>query len=490
MKASHRAIALRAIFVCIFAAVNISAATLIVTKTEDTNDGVCDADCSLREAVAAANPDDTVVFSSLFNTPQTITLALGNIAITRTLTISGPGAERLTISGNNASRIFRITGVIIVNLSDFRIANGRASSSGDEQGGGIYVLNSSLALRHLSIVNNRAATSHPDSSYGGGIFLSGGTLMIIDSTISGNRADGGGGGIGGGIWSNGTVYVLDSSIVNNDGSRGGGGIYDMGGTLYLTNSSVSGNSSFYLGFGTCIGGGIHNENSAGRVTLTNSTITNNASYVGGGICNRGTAVARNSIIARNAASPERDFSGSVVSDGFNLIGDTDGSSGWTTTDLQNIDPLLAALGNNGGPTPTHAILPSSPAINAGNNDLARDPFDTTPLLYDQRGNGFARVVGGTVDIGAYEANYAGGLVTVGGRVTTGGGRGVANVRVTLTDGGTTLFAQTNPFGYYRFANLTPGTTYAVALMHKYYMFDPPQYVTIDQNRSDLNFIAQ
>src|ERR1043166_6678164 len=82
------------------------AAELTVTKTQDTNDGVCDADCSLREAVAAAASGDTIVFSSLFNTPQTITLSLGQITIDKSLTITGTGQDLVTISGNNASRIF------------------------------------------------------------------------------------------------------------------------------------------------------------------------------------------------------------------------------------------------------------------------------------------------------------------------------------------------------------------------------------------------
>src|SRR5689334_14925132 len=94
---------LLAFILCGFAA-TASAATLVVTKTDDTNDGVCDTDCSLREAVVVAAADDTVVFSSLFNTPQTVTLTLGQLAIIRNLTINGPGPDILTISGNSASR--------------------------------------------------------------------------------------------------------------------------------------------------------------------------------------------------------------------------------------------------------------------------------------------------------------------------------------------------------------------------------------------------
>jgi CSLREA domain-containing protein len=612
---------LLAFILCGFAA-TASAATLVVTKTEDTNDGICDADCSLREAVAVANTDDTVIFSPLFNTPQTIILTLGQIAITRGLTINGTGQDILTISGNNASRIFRLTGGGSVSLSGMKLTNGLASAIGDAIGGGIYQTGGSSIITNMNITNNAARqTGQKPFGAGGGICVNTGTLTIIDSRISGNtvpvtagsaaggiyavytdlhitgstvdsnsaqgiygsgdlsgdtlitvvdsnvinntgsgvvnligpttitnssvRNNGGGidmessdctlsvdrsviidnrsvgvgnrggtaiitnstigrnandqlGGKGGGIWNTGTVYVLNSSIINNTAFEAGGGVYNVLGHVYLTNSTVSGNFTINgAGNSPCPGGGIANHwtkaNPGGTVVLTNSTVADNSAQGhGGGICNQtgGSVVTRNSIIAQNTSNTTGpDFSGAVSSDGNNIIGVISGSSGWVASDLQNKNPLLGHLGNNGGPTWTHALLPNSPAINAGNNDLARDPFDNSPLLNDQRGPGFLRLIG-NVDIGAYEANYSMVPVTVGGRVTTSGGRGIAGARVTFTSGGTALFAQTNPFGYYRFANLPPGTTYSVAATHKYYLFTAPVYVTIDQNRSDLNFTAE
>ena len=100
-----------------FAAIDSYAATLTVTKIEDTNDGVCDADCSLREAVVAAASGDTVVFSSLFNSPQTILLTLGQITIDKNLTITGTGQDLVTISGNHASRMFLIMGAEVTRKS-------------------------------------------------------------------------------------------------------------------------------------------------------------------------------------------------------------------------------------------------------------------------------------------------------------------------------------------------------------------------------------
>ena len=174
-----------------------------------------------------------------------------------------------------------------------------------------------------------------------------------------------------------------------------------------------------------------------------------------------------------------------------MIGNTTGSSGWIAGDLLNIDPMFGPLGNNGGSTFTHALLPGSPAINAGNNSLAIDPLTMLPLTQDQRGRD--RIVGGkgpTVDIGAYEASYSQSPVTVSGRITTYSGRGIERTRIKIDDGqGNVFYTQTNPFGYYRLNNLIPGTTYTLTVTHKLYLFTSPQFFTADQNRDDLNFIT-
>jgi hypothetical protein len=101
-----------------------------------------------------------------------------------------------------------------------------------------------------------------------------------------------------------------------------------------------------------------------------------------------------------------------------------------------------------------------------------------PLVFDQRG--FARFTG-TVDIGAYEAFYSTSPVTVGGRVLKANGRGISGARVTLTEpGGTIRYAVTNPFGHYRFNDLTPGTTYTVTATSKSYQFTSPQIVAFQR----------
>ncbi len=154
--------------------------------------------------------------------------------------------------------------------------------------------------------------------------------------------------------------------------------------MTLINTTISGNTA-----ATWDGGAIWNY---GTLTLVNSTLANNRAVRGGGIAVRsGTVTLLNTIVAGNTAtSGGPDISGTIISSGHNLIGNTQGGSGFTTTDLLNVDPLLGPLQNNGGATPTMALLSGSPAINAG---TASAPAT------DQRG--VPRV--GGVSIGAYQA---------------------------------------------------------------------------------------
>src|SRR5262249_30242764 len=147
------------------------------------------------------------------------------------------------------------------------------------------------------------------------------------------------------------------------------------------------------------GGGIFN---GGLLSITNSTIAGNTAgtmfpHSGGGIffAAGGSEVSiRDTIIAGNAGSNGPDLYGALGSPGHNLFGNTQGGSGFDATDLLNVDPMLGPLQDNGGPTQTMALLPGSPAIDAGDNTGAPD--------WDQRGPGFPRIVNGVIDIGAFE----------------------------------------------------------------------------------------
>ena len=161
----------------------------------------------------------------------------------------------------------------------------------------------------------------------------------------------------------------------------------------MTNSTLSGNTGY--------GGGVYNS---GTATVTNSTLSGNAAAFGGGIWNTGTATLKNTIVA-NSPSGNNCY-GPITVGGYNLDSDNTCGFGTSNNSLSGVDPMLGPLADNGGPTETHALLEGSPAINKGNNAFAVDP-DGNPLQFDQRGQGFARIVGGSVDIGAFEVQGIG-----------------------------------------------------------------------------------
>src|SRR5262249_37573460 len=146
------------------------------------------------------------------------------------------------------------------------------------------------------------------------------------------------------------------------------------------------------------GGGIFNAGGA-RLTVTSSTLSDNSANSGGGIFNSssGTLALNNSIVANSPSGGDVYIRGGTVSGSHNLIGD--GGNGLGLAGTISGDPLLGPLADNGGPTQTFALLPGSPAIDAGDNNLAVDASNN-PLTTDQRG--VARIAGGTVDLGAFE----------------------------------------------------------------------------------------
>ncbi|GAX40857.1 Na-Ca exchanger/integrin-beta4 [Tolypothrix sp. NIES-4075] len=280
----------------------------------------------------------------------------------------------VTLSGNSA-----IDGGGIYNYGDLTVSNSTLSGNSAIDGaGGIY------NEYGITTVTNSTLSDNSAQQDGGGI-LNGGTLMLTNVTLSGNSTNY----YGGGIYNYGTTTVTNSTLSGNSTIDSGGGIYNYGTTI-VTNSTLSGNSAQQEG------GGIYNE--VGTTTVTNSTLSgNSAQQEGGGIYNEiDTVKAKNTIIANNTANSNPDFDGTLTSDGYNLIGNTSGTTitGNTTGNILNVNPKLDTLKDNGGPTYTMALLTGSPAINAG--DSASAP--TT----DQRGTD--RIKNNKIDIGAYESN--------------------------------------------------------------------------------------
>jgi hypothetical protein len=387
-----------------------------VNNTNDSGPG------SLRQVITDAAPGDCIDIDSCLT--GTITLTSGQFRIRKDLTINGPGADQLTISGNNASSLFYIghVGNVATNFAINRLtlanANGPSSAINNDQSnltlnnctvshntgdsfGGILTTEGSLTL-------NNCTVSHNTGNNGGGIVsfpLPGGSpgqLTINSCTISDNAATTSGGGI---YNESGSVAINNSTIANNSAANGGG-IYSKSGTLTLNNSTISNNSA------SSLGGGIYNNTNA-ELTVTNSTITGNRcdtpGLVSGGIQLSGTETLNNSIIAGNFTSSGTtpgDLFGTADNASHNLIGDAGSAGGIQNGANGNLvgvsvttvlNPMLA---DNGGPTKTHALVCGSPAIDAGDNTLASTlATDQRSLLRIYDGNGDATA---TVDIGAFE----------------------------------------------------------------------------------------
>jgi CSLREA domain-containing protein len=389
------------------------AATFTVTKTTDSADGVCDADCSLREAITAANtavgPDTIVLPAGTYDVTVSApgdeeANAEGDLDITGDTTIIGAGMSSTIIDGNGRviqERIITmLTGGAAVSISGVTLRNGQNPSGN----GGIYSAGS-LTLTDVRITENTGYS-------GAGLTVVGPALTMQESVVSDNTSTGVGG-LGGGmqIVASTVATLTNVTVSGNTAKSDGGGMYldpYDGGSVTLTNVTVSGNSS------DTYGGGIAHYDDA--VSLNNVTITGNRATnstpgfgKGGGIYSDGTFAARNTIIAGNTANqgaPDCWMVDPAASGGHNLVRDTADCPGFTGPgDLTGVDPLLGSLADNGGPTQTHALLPGSPAIDAGGTDCTAS---------DQRG--VPRT--GTCDMGAYELALC--LGTVINRVGTSG----------------------------------------------------------------------
>lgn len=296
-----------------------------------------------------------------------------------------------TISGNFATAS-QGGGICVTNATGTALRRSTLSGNIADQGGGVWSENNILTVERSTISDNTALNAIVG---GGGIGQDGGTLSIASSTISNNRAAGYGGGIH--IDHTSADFVLRASTLNGNSAGGsGGGLYIGDATLptLIQNSTMSGNRADGKG------GAIAHAGTA--LTVQNSTIAfNRAGGSGGGVwMDTLTSVALQSTIVSNNQAPNGpDLDNDDIAYRFKLTNSLVGnSSGFDFDDLGgnllNLDPLLAPLAFNGGPTQTHALKARSPAINKGYNPGA--------LTTDQRGVPFKRKVGSAVDIGAYE----------------------------------------------------------------------------------------
>jgi len=415
-------------------------------------------------------------------------------SIVSPIVINGNGATilRSYASGTAPFRIFHVSNIGMLTLNDLTLANGLAHSAttgepAPNAGGGIYNDNR-ISLYGVVLDDNHA-------KLGGGVYSTLANGMTISaSTFQNNGADvdGAAGERGGGIYNLSSMTITQSTFVNNTATETGGAIENAStGRLAMTNSTLSGNSTVMLG-----GSAILNS---GEITvMAYTTITNNAGGAPGVALMSGpdTIEIRNSIIASNPGG-DCSYPASSTIRWENL--DSDGSCfGFTITDNPALDPLA----NNGGPTLTHALAPSSPARDAAAGDCPST---------DQRGE--PRPHGSACDLGAYE--FTGGSPppdptvipsSVMGYVfidTNGNGvrdpsettTGVTGAHLSLMDGacpGTTLLSETwsnSPDGLYGFGMLMPGTYCIQTDPLQQTLYPTAHEITVgnDQHLTDVNF---
>jgi uncharacterized repeat protein (TIGR01451 family)/CSLREA domain-containing protein len=379
------------------------AATINVTTTNDELNS--DGDCSLREAIEAANTNAAVdactagsVGLDTINLPAgTYTLSIagtgenanqtGDLDILEDLTIVGAGAESTIINANGIDRVLHIVpedsvSIVLLDISGVTITGGALTTGGAcfeylttiEGGGGICAGGVATVLTIAdSVITGNRVTATTTMSGGGGI-LAAGYVSLDDSTVSYNSVAGETYGIGGGLLAFLTMDIVGSTFSGNSAPQGGAIAligYSETSPSTVVNSTLSGNSAMMGGGLATVSGG------TSSVTLTNSTVTRNAAFMGGaGLYNSGgTVQLKNTIVADQLVG--NDCYGTMTSLQYNI--DSDNTCNLVLLgDQPSTDPLLGSLQDNGGPTWTHELLTGSPAI-----DAVADGYCTVSV--DQRG---------------------------------------------------------------------------------------------------------
>ena len=383
-------------------------------------------DCSLRGAIIKANG---VAEASVINVPAgTYVLSqptgcayrshqFGDepqntpaLCIAADVTLVGAGADATIIDGNQLDHVVMVSDRT-VELRGVTLRNGYVvgtpqnnAFAGNLVGGGGILNGGTLTLVDCVVSDNTTVAT------GGGIF-NGHSLTLLRSAVARNVSGQGGGGIENSSFFEVTpLVVLDSSINGNRSVTGtGGGIDNFGGSVVVSGSTISDNSV------PSLGGGIFNGNNSGVLTVTNSTISGNTSgSEGGGVFNQNSVADFNNVTVANNFSandgggiynncctftvantliagnrdPNRDpdCNGSLISEGYNLIQNPGNCQvrGIATGNIIGQDPRLGLLADNGGLTPTHALGAGSPAIDAG-SAAAPGSGGAACAALDQRG---------------------------------------------------------------------------------------------------------
>lgn len=440
-----------------------------------TSNATCTLRAAIQEANATSGSSSITLPAGTYTLTLTgakeDNAATGDLDIQNTISILGAGRSNTIIDGNNTDRVFHVvSGVLSANALTIRNGKRNGSSTDAEMvGGAIYVLYGSLGLSDVVVrdsyaeldggaiyavddtitVVNSLLENNSAGSRGGAVAIYssdgayGATLGIQDTTIKANTST-----MGGGIYCaratiSATGIRMQANIASGGASAGGGvngyqctagftqSTFDLnratvkGGAVSLisstatfVSSTLSGNGNGNMDRRGGFGGAIYGTSST--VNVYGSTIANNISATGPAIYTEvvSTINLSNSIIAGNLGfwSFPSEIYGALASSGHNLIQLHRSLSAATSdtgnaTDIVGQDPLLGPLADNGGATPTHALLPGSPAIDGG--DPTGCKYDAIAITQDQRAMSrtLAGTSGGTArcDIGAYEYAYAPGF---------------------------------------------------------------------------------
>lgn len=410
------------LFLTVFFSLSAQAATRTVTSAGDGGPG------SLREAIQLAAAGDTIDFN-IPSCPCVIGL-FNPLLINKNLTISGPGANQLTISGRNSVTVFQITGAQrpSVTISDVTIADGRT----DRNGGGIFLEFGTLMLSRSVVRNNAAPNTTAQNGFGGGIMAEpGSTLNLLNSTVSNNSSGSGGGGISirGTVNTPSDLTIVGSTISDNTGRNFGGGVLIGSAVGFFTslNSDYTNNSARFGGGGIFISGGSAGHIRGGSVSLNDVLVVGGSGSGGGGILNHGSLTMIAVNISNNTA--DNDGGGGVLNTndlsltGCTVAGNQAGVLGGggisnsagngETGRVSIVDSTISGnitTGDGGGIRNYHPTAAPGRLITISNSTISGNRAND--------GGGFSNDVNGVVDVTSS---------TIAFNTSTRGGGGISNV---------------------------------------------------------------